>query len=88
LNLARELVEEAVARAIETGHVGTLANTYWFKTHFEMVRGDAEATRRDAEIIIKLSQENALTLCAAMAACQSTWAAFGWTTAGAERRPA
>jgi predicted ATPase len=71
---ARALAEEAVARAIETGHVSTLANTYMFKVHFEMVRGNAEATRRDAEIIIKLSQENALTLYAAWAALQSTWA--------------
>jgi predicted ATPase len=71
---ARALADEAVARAIETGHVGTLANTYFFKVHFEMVRGDAEATRRDAEILIKLSQENALTLYAAFGALQYTWA--------------
>jgi predicted ATPase len=69
----RALIEEAVAHAIETGHVPTLVNTYYFKTHLEMVRGDAAAVRRDAEILVKLSQENALTLFAAWGALQSAW---------------
>jgi len=36
---ARALIEEAVAHAIETGHVPTLLNVYFYKAHFEMVRG-------------------------------------------------
>src|SRR5262249_55220998 len=83
---ARALADEAVARAIETGHVSTLANTYFFKVHLEMVRGDAEATRRDAEIVIKLSHENALTLYATWGALQSTWASVRLDNRGAERR--
>jgi predicted ATPase len=71
---ARALIEEAIAQAIETGHVPTLVNVYYFKAHFEMVRGDAAATRRDAEIVVKLSQENALTFYAALVALQSAWA--------------
>ena len=71
---ARALIEEAVAHAIETGHVPTLVNTYFYKAHFEIVRGDAGAARRDAEIVVKLSQENALTLFAAWGALQSAWA--------------
>jgi predicted ATPase len=71
---ARALIEEAVAHAIETGHVPTLVNTYIFKALFEMVRGDAGAARRDAEIIVKLSQDNALALFAARGALQSAWA--------------
>jgi class 3 adenylate cyclase/predicted ATPase len=71
---ARALIEEAVARAIETGHLPTLVHTYGNKAHFEMVRGDAGAARRDAEIIVKLSQENALTLFAAHGAVASAWA--------------
>src|SRR5262249_54074185 len=55
---ARALIEEAVAHAIETGHVPTLVNTYVYKAHFEIVRGDAGAARRDAEIVVKFSQEN------------------------------
>jgi tetratricopeptide (TPR) repeat protein len=71
---ARALIEEAVAQAIEAGHVPTLVNTYFHKAHFEIVRGDAEAARREGEIIVKLSQENALTLYAAVGAPQSAWA--------------
>jgi class 3 adenylate cyclase/predicted ATPase len=71
---ARALIEETVAHAIETGHIQTLVPTYVFKAHFEMVRGDAGAARRDAEIVVKLSQENALTLFTALGALQSAWA--------------
>ena len=71
---ARSLIEEAVAHAIETGHVPTLVNAYFYKTHFEIVRGDAGAARRDAEIVVKLSQENAIALYAARGALQSAWA--------------
>src|SRR5262249_10941077 len=71
---ARALIEEAVAHAIETGHIPTLVNAYFFKAHFEMVRGDAAAARRDAEIVVELSQENALPLYAAIGAVQSAWA--------------
>src|SRR5262249_21029060 len=71
---ARALIEEAVAHAIETGHVPTLVHNYLFKALFEMVRGDAGAARRDAEILVKLSQENALPLTAAWGALHSAWA--------------
>jgi predicted ATPase len=71
---ARALIEEAVAHAIETGHVPTLGVTYVHKAQFEIVRGDAGAARRDAEIAVELSRENALTLIAATAAMQSAWA--------------
>jgi predicted negative regulator of RcsB-dependent stress response len=44
------------------------------KAHFEIVRGNAGAARRDAEMVVKLSQEIALTLYAALGALQSAWA--------------
>jgi tetratricopeptide (TPR) repeat protein len=40
---ARELSDEAVARAVETAHGATLANIWLFKAVFERSRGDAEA---------------------------------------------
>jgi predicted ATPase len=86
---ARALVEEAVAHAIETGDVPTLVSVYHQKAHFEMVRGDAGAARHDAEIVIKLSQENALTLYTAWGALQSAWASArldGRETGGTELR--
>jgi predicted ATPase len=71
---ARALIDEAVARAVETGHLPTLVNVYVFKAHFEMVRGDAGAARRDAEIVVEFSQANGLALFAAWGALQSAWA--------------
>ena len=88
---ARALIEGAVAHAIETGHVPTLVHTYWFKAHFEIVRGDAGAARRDAEIVVKLSQENALTFYAVQGAVQSAWASArldGRETAATQLRQA
>jgi predicted ATPase len=88
---ARALIEEAVAHAIETGHLPTLVNTYLFKTHFEIVRGDAGAARRDAENFVKLTQENALTLFAAGGALASAWASVrldGRETGATELRQA
>jgi class 3 adenylate cyclase/predicted ATPase len=71
---ARALIEQAVAHAIETGHLPTLVNSYFYKAHFEIVRGDAAAARRDPEIVVELSQENAITLFTAWGALQSAWA--------------
>jgi predicted ATPase len=71
---ARALSEEAVAHAIETAHVPTLVLTYVHKALFEIVRGDARAARRDAETLVELSQENAMTLFRAWGALQSAWA--------------
>lgn len=71
---ARALIEEAVAHAMKTGHVPTQVVTYVFTAHFEMIRGDAEAARRYAEIVVKLSQQNALTLYATDGALRSAWA--------------
>jgi predicted ATPase len=71
---AHALIKEAIAHAIEIGHAPTLVNTYYFKAHFEIVRGDAGAAQRDAEIVVTLSQENALTFYAAVGALQSAWA--------------
>jgi len=71
---ARALIEEAVAHAIETGHVPTLVNIYFYKTHFEAVRGDAGATQRGAKIVVELSQENAITLFKVWGMLYSAWA--------------
>jgi predicted ATPase len=71
---ARALIAEAVAHAIKTDHVPTLVHAYAHKAHFEIVRGDAGAARRDAEIVVELSQENAMTQFTAWGALQSAWA--------------
>jgi predicted ATPase len=67
-------MEEAVAHAIETGHVPNLVRTHNSKALFEIMRGDAAAARRDSQIVIKLGQENSLTLYATDGALRSAWA--------------
>ena len=79
---ARGLIEEAVADAIETGHVPSLVNTYAFKSHFEMIRGDVEAAQSDAQIVVRLSQENALPLYATVGALRSAWASARLDSSG------
>jgi predicted ATPase len=71
---ARELIEEAAARAVESAHVPTQANLHHFKALFEIVRGDAGAARREAEITIGLSQEHRIPLFLAIATLSFTCA--------------
>ena len=88
---ARALIEEAVAHATKTGHVPTLVITYFYKAHFELVRGDAEAARCDAKIVVELSQENALTTFRAHGALTFAWASArldGRDTGAADLRQA
>jgi predicted ATPase len=88
---AQALIDEAVAHASETGHVPTRVLTHCLKAYFEIVRGDAGAARRDAEIVVELSQENALALFTAWGALQSAWASArldGCETGGTALRQA
>ncbi|HKN29336.1 MAG TPA: AAA family ATPase [Roseiarcus sp.] len=60
VELARQLIDHAISRAVELGHIPTLANAYLFETSLEMFRGDARATLRDAETLVELSGKNGL----------------------------
>ena len=71
---ARELIEEAVARAVESDHVPTQTNTYFFKAMFEILRGDAAAARRATETVLELSREHGITLYLAVGALFLSWA--------------
>ena len=59
---ARELIEEAVMRAVESAHAPTMANIYHFKAVFEVLRGDAAGARRAAETLVELARKHELTL--------------------------
>ena len=50
---ARELIQEAVARAEESTHPPTLAQIYLFKALLEIFRGDAVAARQVAETVVR-----------------------------------
>ena len=65
---ARALIDEAVARAAETGHAPTAAQVYQFKALLEVFRGDANGTLHAAETVVGLGREHGLAI------------ALGWGT--------
>jgi tetratricopeptide (TPR) repeat protein len=71
---ARELSDEAVARAVETAHGATLANIWLFKAVFERSRGDAEATLRAARAVVERSDQLRLPNYLALGGIYSGWA--------------
>ncbi len=74
LGKARELIEEAGARAVQSGHVPTQTTVYYQTVLFEMLRGDAEATQRTAEALVQLSQEHSMALYLTGGALACAWA--------------
>jgi class 3 adenylate cyclase/predicted ATPase len=71
---ARELSDEAIARAVDSAHGPTLVNTWSFKVAFELNRGDADATMHAAETLADLCREHGLASYLAHAAACSGWA--------------
>ena len=74
LGQTRDLINEAVARSVETAHAPTLANTYNFVGLLDMYRGSAEAARKTAGALGQLSSQHGLSLYLAMGAVQLAWA--------------
>ena len=70
-NRARELSDEAIARAVDLDHGATLANIWLFKAIFEMGSGDAEATLCAAQTVVELSQRLGLPNYLALGRCQT-----------------
>jgi predicted ATPase len=71
---ARELSNEAIAWAVETGHAATIVNTWAFKAGFEMTRGEAEATLHAALALAEPSQRHKLSNYEANVGVYSGWA--------------
>ena len=69
----RDLLEGAVARATQLGHVPTLTTTYMFKAMFEAFRGDAEACRRESERVTHLSEQHELPTYLALGSMSRGW---------------
>jgi class 3 adenylate cyclase/predicted ATPase len=65
---AQEFINEAVARAVESAHAPTLAQTYEFKTLLEIFRGDATAALQAADTVVRIGREHGLAI------------ALGWGT--------
>jgi tetratricopeptide (TPR) repeat protein len=71
---ARELIQQAVARAVESAHAPTLAIVQHFKVYYEILRGDAAAAKSGAETLLDISREHGIALFLAMGAVSSAWA--------------
>jgi class 3 adenylate cyclase/predicted ATPase len=71
---ARELIDEAGARAVQSAHAPTLTTTYFWQATLEVLRGDAEAALRAAEAVMAISREHGLALYLAGGALSFAWA--------------
>ena len=71
---ARELIEEAVARAEESGYAPNQVNVYFFKAMLETLRNDAAAALRTSETLVELSQEHGFGMFLALGLLSSSWA--------------
>jgi class 3 adenylate cyclase/predicted ATPase len=71
---AKELIEQAMRRALASNHVPTLATTYIFAILLEVVRGKAEGALRVAETLVEIAGRNELAWYLAVATLYQSWA--------------
>jgi predicted ATPase len=71
---AQELIEGALAHAVESGHMGTLAPIYFHRAQLEMLRGDADLALRFANTILEFSRERGMPLFVALGTACRGWA--------------
>jgi predicted ATPase len=71
---AKGLIEEAVARAVESAHASTLLIVHDHKAMFELVRGDTRAAQQAAETIVELSREHGVALFLSLGKAYLGWA--------------
>ena len=71
---ARELLEEAAVRAVQSSHVPTQVNVCCFNVVFEVFRDDAQAVLRAARSLLELSREHGIPIFSSLGAMFSSWA--------------
>jgi predicted ATPase len=71
---ARELIEQANRRGSEHGHPPSMAHPLLWKSHLEILRGDAAAALSAAEALQGLSQEYGLPFYRTLAELNVAWA--------------
>jgi len=71
---ARELIETANRRATELGHVPSMGYPLLFKSHLEVLRGNAAAALESAEALEQCAREHGMTLWRRWAELSSAWA--------------
>ena len=71
---ARELLDEAAVRAVQSSHVPTQVNVCCFNVVFEVFRDDAQAVLRAARSLLELSREHGIPIFSSLGAMFSSWA--------------
>jgi adenylate cyclase len=71
---ARELIEQAGARAIQSEHGPTRAQEYAYRALLKTVLGDAKAVAQIGETLVELSQKHGLAFYLAHGKVQRGWA--------------
>jgi len=71
---ARELIERANRRAAELGHVPSMGYPLLFRSHLEVLRGDAAAALCSAAALESCAREHGMTLWRRWAELSSAWA--------------
>src|SRR6185437_14465969 len=70
----RKLIDEAVARAVETGHVPTQSTAYYYEALLETFGGNGSGAERAAKALVEVSQEHGLPLFLAWGTLSLSWA--------------
>jgi predicted ATPase len=71
---ARTLIDEALARAVDSTHAPTLVQAYTVQETLEVIRDDAEAARRAAETGVALCRHHGFALYLALGTLPLAWA--------------
>jgi class 3 adenylate cyclase/predicted ATPase len=71
---ARQLSEQAVRDAVDSGHAATLVHARWMETILDGYRHDADATLRSGETLVQLGRDHRMDLHAAVGAVYACWA--------------
>jgi hypothetical protein len=74
IDRARELIELANQRAAELGHAPSMGYPLLFRSHLEILRGDAPAALSSAEALESCALDHGMTLWRRWAALSSAWA--------------
>jgi predicted ATPase len=72
--LTLNLIEAAIAGALESAHAPTLTNAYFTEALLDALRGDAEAARRAAESGLEVGRAHGLGVYLVFGALLSAWA--------------
>jgi predicted ATPase len=71
---ARQLSEQAIRDAIDSGHPATLVHARWMELVLEGFRHDAAATLRSGETLVQLGREHRMDLPAVVGEAFACWA--------------